>query len=535
MASDHISLLVDEFYFSALFDDEEQFPISDEKYAMELHLQEALMSSATSSRVRIGLSTQLQISQNLNSSRKGKEKETGESSNSNQTDDWNSLCRICMDVKPIGEMFRSNTCSHLFCTDCIGKYIAAKLQENISMIECPEVNCKVALEPQFCRSIVPGEVFDRWENALCESVILASQKFYCPFKDCSAMLVDDGVNNVVEAECPNCHRMFCAQCKVPWHGGISCDEFRNLGVDFTFAMVVDKDIVTLMHAGEHSKSFKKPIMEEPTSKADETLFDDEEQFPISDEKYAEELQFQEALMSSSRVRIGSTEMKISDQNSNSSRKRKWKEKETGESSNSNQTDDEWNRLCGICMDVKPIGEMFGSNTCAHLFCTDCIGKYIAAKLQENISMIECPEVNCKAALEPQFCKSIVPRQVFDRWENALCESLILASQKFYCPFKDCSAKWLNPSVRIAIDCSVHNARSHGMVEFHAPSFKIWVRTKDQEKISCCGNLPGTKGGEDAPTVEFMSRKFMAAPTCYAGVDAALIIIIEDKALRSGTY
>ncbi|OMO65992.1 Zinc finger, RING-type [Corchorus olitorius] len=265
MASD-ISLLVDEFYFSALFDDEEQFPISDEKYAVELHLQEALMSSATSSRVRIGSTTELKnISQNLNSSRKLKGKETSESSNSNKTDDWNSLCRICMDVKPIGDMFRSNTCTHLFCTDCIGKYIAAKLQENISMVECPEVNCKGALEPQFCRSIVPGEVFDRWENALCESVILASQKFYCPFKDCSAMLVDDGGNNVVQSECPNCHRMFCAQCKVPWHGGISCAQFRNLSVEVNFAMVVEKAIITLMYAGENIESFK-----EPTSEADES-------------------------------------------------------------------------------------------------------------------------------------------------------------------------------------------------------------------------------------------------------------------------
>ncbi|KVH88647.1 hypothetical protein Ccrd_026217, partial [Cynara cardunculus var. scolymus] len=42
-----------------------------------------------------------------------------------------------------------------------------------------------------CRSIIPKQVLQRWENSLCESLILGSQRFYCPFKDCSSMLVDD--------------------------------------------------------------------------------------------------------------------------------------------------------------------------------------------------------------------------------------------------------------------------------------------------------------------------------------------------------
>ncbi|XVF27141.1 hypothetical protein REPUB_Repub14bG0081000 [Reevesia pubescens] len=75
--------LVDDFYFSDLFDDEEVVPISIEKYALELHLQEALMSSTISSRVPTE-STYLQMYKHLLSgkARKGKEKQIGESSNS---------------------------------------------------------------------------------------------------------------------------------------------------------------------------------------------------------------------------------------------------------------------------------------------------------------------------------------------------------------------------------------------------------------------------------------------------------------------
>ena len=34
------------------------------------------------------------------------------------------------------------------------------------------------------------------ENALCESLILGSENLYCPFKDCSALLVDNGGQSV---------------------------------------------------------------------------------------------------------------------------------------------------------------------------------------------------------------------------------------------------------------------------------------------------------------------------------------------------
>ncbi|XLR09955.1 hypothetical protein S83_037893, partial [Arachis hypogaea] len=107
---------------------------------------------------------------------------------------------------------------------------AAKIQENISNVKCPEPKCRGILEPQNCMSIIPKEVFERWENALCENLVLAtSKKFYCSFKDCSTMLVNDDGNEVVTcSECPNCHRLFCAQGKVAWHGGMECGEFMGL-------------------------------------------------------------------------------------------------------------------------------------------------------------------------------------------------------------------------------------------------------------------------------------------------------------------
>ncbi|KAL5698537.1 RBR-type E3 ubiquitin transferase [Ranunculus cassubicifolius] len=155
--------------------------------------------------------------------------EQGQSSNSKSYKPYTFECVICAETKRRFEFFNIKGCKHCYCKECMSRYVASKIQENVIVIKCPESNCSGVLELEFCREILPREVFDRWGNALCESLILGAEKFYCPFKDCSALLIDDGGVTVKESECPHCRRMFCAQCKVPWHMGIVCEEFQKLG------------------------------------------------------------------------------------------------------------------------------------------------------------------------------------------------------------------------------------------------------------------------------------------------------------------
>ncbi|KAI3973163.1 hypothetical protein MKX01_020898, partial [Papaver californicum] len=112
-----------------------------------------------------------------------------------------------------------------------------KMMKNVTSIGCPEMNCQGVLEPEFCQSILPPEVFDRWGKALCEALILGAQKFYCPFKDCSALLLDEGVGGISQSECPHCRRLFCAQCK-----------FQKLNVDER-----GREDIMLMEAAKKNK------------------------------------------------------------------------------------------------------------------------------------------------------------------------------------------------------------------------------------------------------------------------------------------
>ncbi|TKY47139.1 E3 ubiquitin-protein ligase RNF144A [Spatholobus suberectus] len=124
-------------------------------------------------------------------------------------------------------MFKKGKCNHPFCTDCISKHVATQIHQNILKVICPNPNCSVELKPEYLHTILPSEVIVRWESARCESLIVGSEKSYCPFKDCSVLLVNDGREVVTSAECPSCHRLFCAQCRVPWHGRMTCKEFQR--------------------------------------------------------------------------------------------------------------------------------------------------------------------------------------------------------------------------------------------------------------------------------------------------------------------
>ncbi|KAJ3704879.1 hypothetical protein LUZ61_008584 [Rhynchospora tenuis] len=251
-----ISDQIDDLYFN--YDQtRDLIPISDENYAKELQLQEFLFSAFASS-----------------VSPDEKERKDKASSLSSQAQ---LVCKLCMENLPAAELFQtSNACSHVFCHDCLSRYLGSKIQENISVVICPDENCKAVLEPELCqellpsevfesdclshylstkikenipvvkcpeenckallelgmcRELLPSEVFERWECEVCESMVQGAQKFYCPFEDCSAFMVDDGDEIMTHAECPNCRRLFCAACKVAWHSGLSCVEYGKLGED----------------------------------------------------------------------------------------------------------------------------------------------------------------------------------------------------------------------------------------------------------------------------------------------------------------
>ncbi|WVZ92638.1 hypothetical protein U9M48_038687 [Paspalum notatum var. saurae] len=260
-SSDALVALVDDIYFSVLAhgrndaDDDELFPISDEKYAAELQLQEVILSSAIAAAARSSSSSSVAPAPPRISTPaaaisvipivaggatldRGKGECSYASSSSSSRPSLRVavalvFCKICMDAVPPSDAHRaSRGCAHAFCGGCLARYVGAKTQDRIADVRCPEGRCGGVLDPELCQGILPREVFERWGAALCESMLLGAKRVYCPYRDCSAvMLVDDGDDaaDVAKSECPSCRRIFCARCAVaPWHAGVTCAEYGRL-------------------------------------------------------------------------------------------------------------------------------------------------------------------------------------------------------------------------------------------------------------------------------------------------------------------
>ncbi|GJN16070.1 hypothetical protein PR202_gb03020 [Eleusine coracana subsp. coracana] len=131
----------------------------------------------------------------------------------------------------------SAACAHAFCRACLAGHVRAKVESGGAVVRCPDASCAAALDPELCRAALPADVFERWCAALCEALFVGARRTYCPFPDCSEMMVaeDDDAGGgegdcVTQSECQGCRRLFCARCLVPWHAGVSCGEFQRLDV-----------------------------------------------------------------------------------------------------------------------------------------------------------------------------------------------------------------------------------------------------------------------------------------------------------------
>ena len=77
-----------------------------------------------------------------------------------------SFCEICMGRKDSDQMFKTESCVHSFCSDCIGKHVTTKIQESITVVTCPGLDCKGVIELDACRAMLTKDVLDRWDEAL---------------------------------------------------------------------------------------------------------------------------------------------------------------------------------------------------------------------------------------------------------------------------------------------------------------------------------------------------------------------------------
>ncbi|XP_071700246.1 E3 ubiquitin-protein ligase RSL1-like [Rutidosis leptorrhynchoides] len=143
-------------------------------------------------------------------------------------------CTICCEFINSDKMFCVNKCQHRYCYSCMRKHVEAKLLQG-QLPECPHEKCGSQFKVESCKVFLKPELYDIMSSRIKEASIPPSEKVYCPFPNCSALMSKTEVEEYYKCsglksgkrKCVKCNRFFCISCKVPWHDDIICSEYKN--------------------------------------------------------------------------------------------------------------------------------------------------------------------------------------------------------------------------------------------------------------------------------------------------------------------
>lgn len=149
----------------------------------------------------------------------------------------NETCVICLEDCDVNRMFAVDDCSHRYCFSCMKQHVEAKLLQGL-VPKCPHDGCKFDLNVDSCAKFLTPKDMATMRQRIKEASIPVSEKVYCPYPRCSALMTKVEVlaytkdilgapNQSGVRKCTKCHGLFCINCKVPWHNRVSCNDYKG--------------------------------------------------------------------------------------------------------------------------------------------------------------------------------------------------------------------------------------------------------------------------------------------------------------------
>ncbi len=91
----------------------------------------------------------------------------------------------------------------------------------VNKVDCPASDCKELISPDVIRSLVPPELFQRYDDLLLQRTLdTMSDIVHCPRQTCLCATIKEEDSNMIV--CPRCKFSFCCLCKRTWHGISPC-------------------------------------------------------------------------------------------------------------------------------------------------------------------------------------------------------------------------------------------------------------------------------------------------------------------------
>ncbi|XP_058203296.1 E3 ubiquitin-protein ligase RSL1-like [Rhododendron vialii] len=146
-------------------------------------------------------------------------------------------CVICLDEIDTGQIFSVDGCLHRYCFSCMKQHVEVKLLNGM-LPKCPHEGCNSELKIETSRKFLTPKLIEIMSQRLEEASIPVTEKIYCPYPDCSALMSKSevleyskrtlfGTERLGVRKCSKCEKLFCINCKVPWHSNTSCLDYKS--------------------------------------------------------------------------------------------------------------------------------------------------------------------------------------------------------------------------------------------------------------------------------------------------------------------
>ncbi|WCJ41087.1 RING/U-box protein with C6HC-type zinc finger [Euphorbia peplus] len=150
----------------------------------------------------------------------------------------NETCVICLEDTDVRRIFSIEGCGHRYCFSCMKQHVEVKLLHGM-VPKCPHEGCKTELDVESSSKFLTSKLAETMRQRKKEAAIPATEKVYCPYPQCSALMSNHDVSEYSKKEivgsaitgarkCLECRSIFCINCKVPWHSNMSCHIYKKM-------------------------------------------------------------------------------------------------------------------------------------------------------------------------------------------------------------------------------------------------------------------------------------------------------------------
>jgi hypothetical protein len=147
-------------------------------------------------------------------------------------------CDICLEQLYGEDFWPLTVCGHTFHIKCLGMHFHSKIQERQFPLKCPAVRCGQDAQQVDIHEVLDTEDIRKYEDFYFKKFVeeRSNEYSWCPTAGCEYVFIYDHHNPMgANFLCPLCLQNYCLDCRVQYHTGKSCGEYKADKINSTFS------------------------------------------------------------------------------------------------------------------------------------------------------------------------------------------------------------------------------------------------------------------------------------------------------------